>query len=269
MPERSDRRQLTDPELLGIYASWADELRSKYQRVSGLFRHGPSIGRSREVYLADALKRCIPASLDVCHGAFYIPGYGASSEQDILVIDRAKHAPIEEVGDFGVYFRDSVRACIEVKSRLTKREMTRGVNSLVQTRKLGPGMGTRYVLFAYDTHLSADVLLAAIDNSEDFIDFRPHLMVVLGKLVIAMTDFDGQKPRPRFTFTAFSPKPGAPDLTMMELIDTIMALDVPIPFRGLREEIRGHFVSVASRTFVCPVDRPGAGTGTNLETGVA
>ena len=87
----------TDPELLGVYASWADELRSKYQRVSALFRHGPSIGRSREVYLADALSRCIPAPLDVCHGAFYIPGYGASSEQDILIIDRGKYAPIEEV----------------------------------------------------------------------------------------------------------------------------------------------------------------------------
>jgi len=84
-----------------------------------------------------------------------------------------------------------------------------------------------------------------------------------------MTDFHGKKPRPQFTFTAFRPKEEFPDLTLMELIDTVVALNNPTPFRVLREEIRGHFMPVAARTFVCPVDRPGSGLGTNAEIGIA
>ena len=121
-------------DLLFVYGSWADELRSKYKRISKLFRHGPSIGRSRELYLSEILSRCLPSHLDACHGAFYSSEVGASSEQDIIVVARTQPSAIEEIENFGVYLRESVRACIEVKTKLTKKELQNGLRTLAKTR---------------------------------------------------------------------------------------------------------------------------------------
>lgn len=258
-------KEITDPKLLEVYSSWADELLSRYQRISNLFKHGPSIGRSREAYLADVLRRCLPTPLEVCHGAFYTPGQGASREQDLMIVDKSKCAPVEEINGFGVYLKESVRACIEVKSKLTKKELIKGVRSVVEAKKFGPGADTRYVLFAYDSPLSAKALLENIENSEDFIDFRPDLIIVLGKFVVVMRNLKPKKPRPRFDLKVFCPKPNLLDLTLVELIDTIMELKGHRPFSNLKDEIISHFKPVASRTFVCPVERPGTGLGTNLD----
>lgn len=258
-------KNTSDLALLEVYASWAEELRSKYRRISMLFKHGPSIGRSRELYLAGILRRCIPDPLAVRHGAFYIPGIGASAEQDLLIVDSGKYPPIEEVGDFGVYLKGAVRACIEVKSKLTRKELLSGVKSLIHSRQIGPGWDTRYILFAYETNMSAEDLLAAIECSQDFFDHRPHLIVVLGKFVVVTTDFRPKKPRPQFNLTVFAPKQCSPDLTLMELVDEVMGLERCSPLVNLRDEIHSHFDEVASRTFVCPVERPGTGLGTNLD----
>ncbi len=255
----------SDPGLLRVYASCAHELRTKYRRVSDLFRHAPSIGRSREVYLAEALTRALPAHLAVRHGAFYVPGFGASSEQDILIIDTRRYPPIEEVGEFGIYFREATIACIEVKSTLTRTELRSALRSLVRTKTLGPGLGSQYVLFAYETKLSAQQILDTIENTVEYFDNRISLIIVLGMYVIAMTDFQGAKPRPSFELTAFRPRADGLDLTLLELLETLMELGGNSPLAALHDEIRSHFEPVASRKFICPEERPGTGLGTNRE----
>lgn len=253
-----------DPALLEVYSSWADELRTRYQRVSKLFKHGFAIGRSREAYIADTLRRCLPSYLKVSHGVFYSPGIGASREQDVLIIDSRKLGPIEEVGDFGIYYRDSVRACIEVKSILNKKELKKGLDLLTESRMEGPGGNAKYVLFAYESSLTAKGLLDAIENTENFFDNRPTLIVVLGSLVVVTSRLHPKKPRPWFELTAYSPRQSSPDLTLLELLDTVMSLDTQTPIEPLHKEIRHHFEAVATRKFVCPVERPGTGLGTNL-----
>ncbi|WP_437780711.1 DUF6602 domain-containing protein [Sorangium sp. So ce1097] len=254
----------SDPGLLRVYASWANELKARYERVSDLFRHAPSIGRSRELYLAETLERALPAHLAVRHGAFYVPGLGASSEQDILVVDTRKWPPIEEIGDFGIYFRDSVVACIEVKSKLTRKELHSALRSMVTTKIVGPGLGSRYALFAYETPLAAQDILDSIENTVEFFDNRIYPIIVLGKFVITISNFNGKKPRPSFVLTAFQPSAEL-DLTLFELLEMLMEIGGESPFKGLRNEIRSHFAPVASRTFVCPEERPGTGLGTNRD----
>ena len=255
-----------DPSLIEVYASWANELKSKYKRVSKLFKHGPSIGRSRELYLAEMVSKCIPASLEVSHGCFYDPEYGASQEQDILIIDKNEAPPIEKVGDFGIYHKRSVRACIEVKSKLTKKELQKGVGTLVRARKRGIGFNTKFILFAYETTMSAETILNSIINTEDYFDFRPQLIVVLGRFVFCMTAFQPNKPTPWFELTAFKPKKRNFDLTLLELLDTVMEIDGFTPFKDQSSEIRSYFEIDASKRFNCPSMRPGSGIGTNLET---
>ena len=172
--------------------------------------------------------------------------------------------PLYPLGEFGIYFRDSVRACIDVKSSLTEDRLKKGVDLLVESRRMGPGPGSRYILFAYDSKLTAQEVLDKINNTELFFDNRPHLIVVLGCFVVVVEDFEPQKPRPSFSLTAFRPKAASPDLTLLELIDTIMDLDACTPIAKLHEEIQCHFEKAATRRFVCPVERPGAGAGTNL-----
>jgi len=251
-----------DPSILEFYASWASELKSQYKRVSKLFKHGPSIGRSREIYLAEMVRKCIPANLEVSHGAFYDSEYGASQEQDILIIDKNEAPPIEQVGDFGIYHKRAVKACIEVKSKLTKKELQKGINILVETRKRGVSCN---ILFAYETTMSAKTILDSIVNTEDFFDFRPRLIVVLGKFVFSITKFQPKKPTPWFEITAFKPKKRNFDLTLLEFIDTIMEIDGFTPLEDYSSLIRKYFMVDVSKRFICPVKRPGSGLGTNLD----
>lgn len=254
-----------DPGIIEVYASWASELKSKYKRVSKLFKHGPSIGRSREIYLAEMVRKCIPANLEVSHGAFYDSEYGASQEQDILIIDKNEASPIEKVGDFGIYHKRSVKACIEVKSKLTKKELQKGVNTLIGARKRGVGSNAKFILFAYETTMSAKTILDSIVNTEDFFDFRPQLIVVLGKFVFAITSFKPKKPTPWFEITAFKPKKRNFDLTLLELLDSIMEIDGFTPLKDHNSQIRNYFEIDVSKRFDCPVVRHGSGLGTNLE----
>lgn len=254
-----------DPSILEVYASWASELKSKYKRVSKLFKHGPSIGRSREIYLAEMVKKCIPANLEVSHGAFYDSEYGASQEQDILIIDKNEVPPIEQVGDFGIYHKRSIKACIEVKSKLTKKELQKGISTLIEARKRGMGYDAKFILFAYETTMSAKTILDSIINTIDFFDFRPQLIVVLGRFVFEITSFKPNKPSPWFEITAFKPKKRNFDLTLLELIDTIMEIDGFTPIKDYSSQILNYFEIETSKKFNCPVERPGIGLGTNSE----
>ncbi|NMO13498.1 hypothetical protein HPC49_39620 [Pyxidicoccus fallax] len=179
-------------------------------------------------------------------------------------MDTRRHPPIEEIGDFGIYFRDTVVACIEVKSKLTRKELCSALRTLVTTKSVGPGLGSRYALFAYETHLTAQEILESIDNTVEFFDHRIYPIIVLGRLVITMTEFHPEKPRPRFVLTAFEPSSDL-DLTLFELIDMLMEIGGESPVKGLYSEIHSHFNPVASRTFVCPEKRPGTGLGTNMD----
>ncbi|MXS83530.1 DUF6602 domain-containing protein [Nitrosomonas oligotropha] len=254
----------TDPGLLRVYASWAQELCSQYQRISDLFRHAPSIGRSRELYLAAVLQRVLPSHLVIRHGAFYIPGHGASSEQDLLIIDTRKYPPIEEIGDFGVYFHNSVVACIEVKSKLTRQELRSALNSMITTKMVCSDPRSRYAIFAYETSLSPKSLLDSIENSIEFFDNRIYPIIVLGKYVVTLTSLQPKKPRPSFELTVFQPK--SLDLTLLELIESLFEVTGESPLTKIAPEIREHFDAVASRTFFCPEERFGTGLGTNIDS---
>ena len=254
-----------DPNIVEVYASWANELKSKYERVSKLFKHGPSIGRSRELYLAEMVRKCIPANLEVSHGAFYDSEKGASQEQDILIIDKNEIPPIEKIGDFGIYHRRTVKACIEVKSRLTKKELKKGVRTLVEAKKRLSG-SSKFILFAYETTMSAKNILNSIENTEDFFDFRPSLIVVLGRFVFTITDFQPKKPNPWFEITAYKPKKASLDLTLLELLDTVMEIDGFTPLKDHSSLIHSYFEIDESKRFDCPVERPGNGLGTNLDS---
>ncbi|MBN2194922.1 MAG: hypothetical protein JW751_19045 [Polyangiaceae bacterium] len=187
-----------------------------------------------------------------------------------MVVDTTNAPPLEEVGDFGVYFRDSVVGCVEVKSRLTRKEFRSVLRQMARTKKVGPGIGTNNAIFAYETGLSGQQLLDAVENTVEFFDNRIYLTVVLGKFVITMSDFDAKGPRPHSRLTAFRPVRGL-DLTLFQLVEEFMEIGSETPFKSLRAEIREYFEPVASRDFTCPEERPGPGAQTNLvqRSGVA
>ena len=107
--------------------------------------------------------------------------------------------------------------------------------------------------------------LGAIGNSVEFFDNRIYPIVVLGKFVVTISEFQPKKPHPSFVLTAYKPSSDL-DLTLFELVETLMELGgTGSPLVGLHSEIRGHFTPIASRTFHCPVERPGTGLGTNVD----
>ncbi|WP_186203944.1 DUF6602 domain-containing protein [Burkholderia gladioli] len=107
-------------------ASFGGELTALSNRVASIVQHGPSIGTYREVLLKELLRNHLPARYDIATGFIF----GCSRQLDVLIYDRQDFAPIFRQGSMVVVPLESVRAVIEVKSRLTKKSLRDSLNLL-------------------------------------------------------------------------------------------------------------------------------------------
>src|SRR3712207_1006807 len=104
------------PQRFRYLASISEELLSQANRVRDLIgdRHWFSDGHHKEQLLASVLRRHLPADIIVSRG-FVIdavdPG-GCSKEQDILVVDAHREAPIFRQGDLVICFPRTILAAI-------------------------------------------------------------------------------------------------------------------------------------------------------------
>lgn len=141
---------MTSADLTGYAALFGESLTSKVDLLGRLIggSHYPSLGQYKERLLADAIRDFLPRTVEVgtgfvmfphadmnppAGGQFYDPlnhsAFSMSRQCDILVYDIAKYPAIFRDRDFVVIRPEAVRAAIEVKGSLNRREVLSALTS--------------------------------------------------------------------------------------------------------------------------------------------
>jgi hypothetical protein len=136
---------MTRTDLTGYAALFGESLTSKVNLLGRLLgdSHYPSLGQYKERLLADAIRGFLPRTVEVGtgfvmfphadmdppgEGQFYDPlnqsAFSMSRQCDILIYDVAKYPAIFRDRDFVVIRPEAVRAVIEVKGSLSRREVS-------------------------------------------------------------------------------------------------------------------------------------------------
>lgn len=118
--------------------SIAEELLSQASRVRYLIgnRHWLTDGHHKEYLLGSVLSRHLPAGVLVSRG-FVVSPYEnelCSTEQDLLVIDTTREAPLFHQADVAICFPRTVLAAISVKTTLGSTEVLDVVSGLNSVR---------------------------------------------------------------------------------------------------------------------------------------
>jgi hypothetical protein len=141
---------MTRSDLTGYAALFGESLTSKVDLLGRLIgdSHYPSLGQYKERLLADAIRGFLPRTVEVgtgfvmfphadmdppAGGQFHDPlnnsAFAMSRQCDILIYDVAKYPAIFRDRDFVVIRPEAVRAVIEVKGSLSRREVLSAVRS--------------------------------------------------------------------------------------------------------------------------------------------
>lgn len=106
--------------------SFADELLNQSRRFGRLVVHRGTAGGYREELLRALLRRTLAERYHVAAG--FIDG--CDRQLDVIIYDRIDYAPVFREGDLVVVPMDSVRAVLEVKTRLTAGTLKESLDHL-------------------------------------------------------------------------------------------------------------------------------------------
>lgn len=128
------------PDRNRYLVSLTEELSAQSTRVRDLIgsRHWLSDGHHKEYVLGSVLRRHLPAGILLGRGFVISPTDSAqcSSEQDLLVVDCTREAPIFDQGGLIIVFPNQVLAAVSVKTTLGPSEVATSVEGLNSVRSL-------------------------------------------------------------------------------------------------------------------------------------
>ncbi|MCH7382267.1 hypothetical protein MMP71_00215 [Acinetobacter dispersus] len=100
-------------------AAIAGELEALSERIRFIIKHAPTVGTYRETLLQNTLKKHLPERYHIATGFIY----GVEKQIDILIYDKVDYAPIFRETDLVIVPPESVRAVIEVKTKITHENL--------------------------------------------------------------------------------------------------------------------------------------------------
>ena len=119
-------------------AQSAIELALSRSKAAKELKHPGLRGRAREIFVKDILYPFLNTTLGVCTG-IVVDSEGNSSRQiDIIIYDKTLIPSLMLTGEEGIVPYESVLATIEVKSKLTKKELEKAVNNARSLKALIP-----------------------------------------------------------------------------------------------------------------------------------
>lgn len=128
------------PSPVRYLSSIADELAVQASRVRDLIgaAHFLSDGHHKEYLVSALLGRHLPAGLAIGRGFVIDPTDHShcSKEQDVLVVDSTRDAPLFSQGGLLIAFPPAVVAAVSVKTRLNAKEMRDTCDGLRSVREL-------------------------------------------------------------------------------------------------------------------------------------
>ncbi len=170
------------PDFVSYHKSVTEELFSVKNRIRNLARHWQADGEYKEAALRAILRRHLPTSFEVARG-FVVGKEDSSTQIDILIIDLSKPILFRD-GDLMIVTPDTVKAIIEVKTRLAAPKLiSEAVAKLLVNADLcgHEGHVPWTGLFIYDDSDFADeALLTAVWNGTKSA-FNPLNCLSMGK----------------------------------------------------------------------------------------
>ncbi|MFM0074562.1 hypothetical protein PQQ86_25725 [Paraburkholderia sediminicola] len=135
--------------------SLAEELSSLSDRIRMLIGHTSTVGTYRENILQSLLRKHLPKRYHVATGFIY----GCPRQIDVVIYDGQDYAPIFREGDLVVVPAESVRAAIEVKTKLTHAELRKSLALLADVSQMDDNKPPFFKgLFAFESAMSSETL---------------------------------------------------------------------------------------------------------------
>ena len=148
-------------------AAIAGELEALSQRVRFIINHGPTVGNYRENLLQNSLKKHLPERYHIATGFIY----GINRQIDILIYDRVDYAPIFREADLVIVPPESVRAVIEVKTKITPNNLQSALKLLDQISDIDDNHPPFFKgIFAFETSLTEKTLYRKVADFYSDID---------------------------------------------------------------------------------------------------
>ena len=135
-----DRRSGVEPSKTGYFTSLSQELQSQSQRVRQLIgsAHWGHDGRHKELLLMELIRRHCPASVLVSTGFVISPNNleTRSAEQDVIIVDTSKEAPLFNQGGLAIAFAHTLLAAVSVKTTMEPGSLKQTVDGLQTVREV-------------------------------------------------------------------------------------------------------------------------------------
>lgn len=139
------------------FRSLAAELKSKFKRVNNFTSHTGSIGNYHEQALKSVISQFLPSRFSLKTGFVYFNEQTVSRQVDILIVDETEPTSyFLQDGDFVIVHPDAVVCAIEVKSRLTGKELLSASENIAKVIEVCSNRNyenkkfTMGFIFAYD-----------------------------------------------------------------------------------------------------------------------
>jgi hypothetical protein len=141
------RRKVLKPSQTQYFVSLSRELASQAQRVRQLIgnAHWGHDGRHKELLLMELIRRHCPSTALVSTGFAVSPSNleMRSSEQDILILDTSREAPLFHQGSLVIAFVHTILAAISVKTTMESASLKQTINGLQTVRAVARDAGLK------------------------------------------------------------------------------------------------------------------------------
>jgi len=212
--------------LLDRYFHTLSETMARESRLmAAVFSHPGKLGENREQLLARFLTTYLPRRFGVGSG-FALLGERLSTQQDVVVYDANDNPVLFPTASAPLFPPSAVLALIEVKSRLTKRELLKTVRKTADFKRqlrqsfanhpAPPEQEALAMLFAFDTTSKPARVLTVLCDVEDGDEVerrdRLDMVCLLGKGVVLGGAL----------LAAMTPGAGEPERLAIELDDSLL-----------------------------------------------
>lgn len=127
----------------GAWVASVSRLLSAYREHTGTTSdHGDTLGKAREVFISEVLRRFLPQALHVGSGQI-VDGDGHLSRQIDVLIYRHDMPLLSSLADTNLYFAEGVVATVEVKSKMDAPALRRTLENCRSVKMLNVAFPSR------------------------------------------------------------------------------------------------------------------------------
>jgi hypothetical protein len=151
-------------------SSFSDQLLTQSRQVDFVIRHSGTVGSFREELLRGFLRKIVPGKFQVSTGFIE----DCARQLDIIVWDAVNYAPLFGENEVVVVPRDSVRAIVEVKTKLDTNALNEALEILFEATARHPQVVPIFQgVFAFEQGYKSNLAIA--ERIKELVSTREYL----------------------------------------------------------------------------------------------